>query len=132
MVNSTKFNKNSTTYKYICEMFLDGVNAKGIAKHLKISAKVVREVLLEKYDIDYITNYRPGPDPALIFPNVQNDVFLCQLALLANIDKKTFNNFVEKVRDLNLDIIQAAPRFTGTFRKTPDLEFDKDIFLPWY
>lgn len=125
------FNKNSTTYKYICEMYKDGLNPFQIAKHLKINRKLVHGVLTEHYKI-YIKahkDYHPGPDPSLSLPNTKDDVFLCQLAFLANINRKTFDNFVDKIRDLNADVlITITIKTADGFRKTPNIDYESDLY----
>ena len=131
MAESARFNKNSITYRYICEMYKDGISPIEIEKHLKLNRKLVRGVLTEHYrmHISRIKDYNPGPDPSLVLPNVKNDVFLCQLAFLANINKRTFNNFVDKIRDLNADVlISITIKKIDRFRKTPNLDYESDLY----
>jgi hypothetical protein len=131
MTESIKFNKNSITYKYICEMYKDGVSPFEIEKHLKLNRKLVRGVLTEHYKkrITRIKDYNPGPDPALVLPNTKDDVFLCQLAFLANINRRTFNNFVDKIRDLNADVLLTITiKKIDKFRLTPNIDYESDLY----
>ena len=132
MAGLAKFNKNSTTYKYICEMYKDGLSPFQIEKHLKINRKLVYGVLTEHYKM-HITaqkDYNPGPDPCLVLPNTKEDVTLCQLAFLANINRKTFDDFVNKVRDLNADVVLTITTKTmDMFRKTPDIDYETDLYI---
>ena len=132
MAEPVKFNKNSITYKYICEMYKEGVSPYAIEKHLKLNRKLVYGVLAEHYGmhITAIKDYHPGPDPSLVLPNVKDDLFLCQLALLININRKTFNDFVDKIRDLNADVFLSIATKTGNwFRKTPNLDYETDLYI---
>lgn len=126
------FNKNSTTYKYITEMFLDGLSYTEIAKHLGLNKKLVLGVLKEQFGTK--DSLYTNPKQPLSLPNVKNDIVLCQLALLANISPKVFNEFVNKVRDLNMDIVLTNPRlsYNKFFKKTPDLEFQGLNDEAWY
>lgn len=127
-----KFNKNSKTYKYICEMYKDGVSPNEIKKHLKINRKLVYGVLAEHYGIPIraIKDYHPGPEPALVLPNTKDDITLCQLAFLVNINRKTFNNFVDKVRDSNADVlISSRTKPIDRFRKTPNIDYESDLYV---
>lgn len=131
MAESIRFNKNSITYKYICEMYKDGLSPLVIEKHLKINKKLVLGVLTEHYKIyiKAIKDYHPNPDPSLVLPKTKDDVFLCQLAFLVNINRKTFNNFVDKIRDLNADVlITITTKAVDRFRKTPNLDYESDLY----
>ena len=131
MAESARFNKNSTTYKYICEMYKDGVSPFEIEKHLKLNKKLVCGVLTEHYGIHIakLKDCHPSPVPSLVLPNIKDDVFLCQLAFLANINRKTFNNFVDKIRDLNADVLLSITiRKIEKFRKTPNLDYESDLY----
>jgi hypothetical protein len=112
-------------------MYKDGVSPFDIEKHLKLNRKLVRGVLTEHYKkrITRIKDYNPGPDPALVLPNTKDDVFLCQLAFLANINRRTFNNFVDKIRDLNADVLLTITiKKIDKFRLTPNIDYESDLY----
>ena len=127
MTDTPALNKNSKTYIYICEMFQDGLTIQDIAKHLQIDRKLVKLVLKEKFGST--TRKKKSPRIEVILPNITNDVFLCQLALIANINKKTFYEFANTVRENYPEILIYSQTKINHFYKTPDLDYETDLYI---
>jgi len=129
MTNKPILNKKSKTYIYICEMFEDGVAIKHISNHLQVDKELVKLVLEEHFGSSVRKKGLPKKS-VFILPNVANDVFLCQLALVANINQKTFYKFVETVRENYPDIfVHIQTGNNSNFYKTPNLDYETDLYI---
>lgn len=109
-------------------MFQDGLTIQDIAKHLQIDKKLVKLVLKEKFG----STTRKKKSPRTIevtLPNVTGDIFLCQLALIANINKKTFYDFTNTVRENYPEILVYFQAKINDFYKTPDLDYETDLYI---
>jgi hypothetical protein len=62
------------------------------------------------------------PTAEITLPKVTGDVFLCQLALIANINKKTFYKFAETVRENYPEILVYYQAGIKDFYKTPNID----------
>jgi len=128
MTDTPTLNKNSKTYIYICEMFIDGLTIQDISKHLQIDKKLVKLVLKENFG----STTREKKPPRVIevtLPNITGDIFLCQLALIANINKKTFYDFTNTVRENYPEILVYFQAKINDFYKTPDLDYETDLYI---
>ncbi len=129
MTNKPALNKKSKTYIYICEMFDDGVTIKHISNHLQVDKELVKLVLKEHFG-SFVRTKRLPKKSVFILPNVTNDVFLCQLALIANINQKTFYKFVETVRENYPEIfVHLQVSNKSNFYKTPNLDYETDLYI---
>ena len=124
--------ENSTLYKYICEMFLEEVPAHHIAKHFKLQTKTVKEVLAREFGEVDSRNYKSGNHlrrrTATSVPVVtEPDIFLCQFALLANINRKHIEEFVAKVWQYYPNTMNGVDSGTKKFRTTPPIDSGADL-----
>jgi len=109
-------------------MFQDGLEIEDISKHLKIDKKLVKLVLEEHFGSS-VRKKQSSRAIAFTLPKVTNDVFLCQLALIANINKKTFYKFVETVRENYPEVLVYFQAKTSNFYTTPNLNFESDLHI---
>lgn len=120
----TTISLNTKLYKYICEMFLDDVPVLDIAKHFGLKPKSVKQVLTEHFGKNW-RSQRPNQrrSSAMIIPKItEPDLFTCQLALIANIGRKQFDDFVKTVRQHYPDTYNGVDTKTTKFRVTPDID----------
>jgi len=113
-------------------MHNDGVPMTDISNHLQVDKKLVKLVIKEHFG-STVRDKKVSKNPVFTLPNVTDDVFLCQLALLANINKKTFNDFVETVREnypetLVIRRIKRKKNMPRGFYKTPNLDYEADLY----
>jgi len=120
----TEISLNSKLYKYICEMFLDEVPVCDIAKHFGIKAKEVKQVLTEQFGDEWEKQKRNNRATlSLTMPKItEPDLFACQLALLANIGRKQFDEFVATVRENYPDNYNGIDAKASMFCTTPDID----------
>jgi len=120
----TTISLNTKLYKYICEMFLDEVPVCDIAKHFGIKHKEVKQVLTEQFGKNWKDVERnKRATLSLTMPKItEPDLFACQLALIANIGRKQFNDFANKVRENYPDTYNGVDTKTRKFRVTPDID----------
>ena len=110
-------------------MFEDGLRIEHISNHLQIDKKLVKLVIKEHFG-STVRDKKVSKKTVFTLPNVTNDIFLCQLALLANINQKTFYKFVETVRENYPEIfVYFQANGNGDFYRTPDLNYETDLHI---
>ena len=129
MTKTLNFNKKSKTYIYICEMHNDGLTMTDISNHLQVDRRLVRLVIKEHFG-STVRDKKVSQKDVFTLPNVTNDIFLCQLALIANINQKTFYKLVETVRENYPEIlVYFQANGNGDFYRTPNLDYEADLHI---
>ena len=101
-----------------------------IFKHIGETNEKAPEVIIKEHFGSTVRDKKVSQKDVFTLPNVTNDIFLCQLALIANINQKTFYKLVEAVRENYPEIlVYFQANGNGDFYKTPNLDYEADLHI---